>query len=87
MNQIRVLLLDLIRGLDPSSEEIGDHLARVKRLGGELPAGWEHWPSELLAMQRDGLVKREGEALVFVPGKAKPEQAKLGNDILDSSEF
>lgn len=77
MNPVRVLLLDLIRGLDPSSQEIGEHLARVKRLGGELPAGWEHWPSELLAMQREGLVRKEGDVLVYVPAKTKPEQSSL----------
>lgn len=78
MNPIRVLLLDLIRGLDPSSEEIGDHLARVKRNDGELPEGWQSWPSELRAMEREGLVKLEGEGWwVYVPAKAKPAQSQM----------
>lgn len=78
MNPVRVLLLDLIRGLDPSSQEIGEHLARVQRMGGELPAGWEHWPSELRAMERDGVVKQEGEGWwVYIPAAPKPKQEQL----------
>lgn len=69
------MLLDLIRGLDPSTAEIADHLARLQRNGADLPEGWEHWPSELRAMERDGQVKIEGEGWwTFVPQKPRPQQ-------------
>lgn len=73
MNPVRVLLLDLIRGLDPSTAEIADHLNRLDRIkvrvGAEsLPENWRSWPSELKGMLRDGIVTQDdGGNLHYVP--------------------
>src|SRR5688572_6159538 len=78
MNEARTLLLGLIRGDTVTTAEIQEHLERLDRLGAELPKGWQSWPSELRAMEREGVVRLEGEGWwVFVPEKAKPVQASL----------
>lgn len=78
MNPVRVLLLDLIRGDTITAAEIEDHLGRLERMGAQLPDGWKGWPSELRAMERDGVVRQEGEGWwVFVPAKSKSKQETL----------
>lgn len=79
MNAVRTLLIDLIRGGDKiTTAEIDDHLERLGRLGADLPEGWKSWPSELRAMERDGVVKSEGEGWwTWVVPKAKPAQTSL----------
>lgn len=74
---VRQLLIDLIRGMNLSTAEIDDHLCRLARNKAELPAGWERWGEELRAMEREGLVKTEGEGWLVVMAKPKPKQEKL----------
>jgi hypothetical protein len=74
----RALLIDLIRGDTITTAEIDTHLSRLVGLGVELPDGWEHWPSELRAMEREGIVKQEGEGWwIWVAPKPKPAQTSL----------
>jgi hypothetical protein len=77
MTAVRQLLTDLIRGLNLSTAEIDDHLTRLARNKAELPAGWQSWPSELRAMEREGLIKTEGEGWLVVLAKAKPGQSRM----------
>lgn len=74
---VRALLLDLIRGLNLSTAEIDDHICRLSRNGVRLPEGCTYWPSELRAMDREGLIKQEGEGWWVVPAKPKAEQTSL----------
>jgi hypothetical protein len=74
---VRVLLTDLIRGLNLSTAEIDDYLQLLDRNKAELPAGWRSWPSELRAMEREGLIKTEGEGWLVVLAKPKPKQEQL----------
>jgi hypothetical protein len=79
VSQVRELLVGLIRGGDQiTSAEIGDHLERLARLGAELPEGWKSWPEVLRELERDGVVRTEGEGwLVWIVPKPKPSQASL----------
>lgn len=74
---VRTLLTDLIRGLNLSTAEIDDHICRLSRNGVRLPDGWKSWPSELRAMEREGLIKQEGEGWWVVPPKPRPTQAQM----------
>lgn len=72
------MLLDLIRGCDPSTAEIEQHLNRLRKgKANTLPDGWQHWPSELRAMERDGLIKQQDGCWVYVIPKPKPEQRAM----------
>lgn len=74
VSPIREMILTLIRGDNVTADEISDHIARLKRLGATLPEGWKHTPSEIRAMEREGILKREGEGwLTIVQPDAKPK--------------
>jgi hypothetical protein len=78
MAPVRSMLLDLIRGCDPSTAEIERHFKALKNSKAKtLPDGWQHWPSELRAMERDGLVKQESEIWVYIIPKPKPQQRAM----------
>lgn len=76
---VRQILIDLIRGGDQiTSAEIGDHLERLARLGVALPDGWQSWPEALRELERQGLVRTEGEGWwVWIVPKPRPSQASL----------
>lgn len=78
MAPVRSMLLDLIRGCDPSTAEIERHVSTLgKERAPTLPEGWQHWPSELTAMERDGLVKQEDGHWVYIIPKPKPQQRAM----------
>jgi hypothetical protein len=77
MTAVRQLLTDLIRGLNLSTAELDDHICRLSRNGVKLPDGWKSWPSELRSMEREGLIKQEGEGWWVVPSKPRSEQTSL----------
>jgi hypothetical protein len=74
---VRQLLTDLIRGMNLSTAEIDDHICRLSRNGVRLPDGWKAWPSELRSMEREGLIKQEGEGWWVVPAAPKAKQEQL----------
>lgn len=86
MTDIASFLLDLAKG-NFSSDEIKAHLERLDRLKRfssskaesdaiDLPDDWQHWPSTLRGLERDGRVRLVDGRWEWQPEKVKASAQK-----------
>lgn len=75
MTPAQEFLFGLVRTLDWSTDELANHVAILRRCGGDVPAC--NVTEELRGMERGGMVFQEDGKWVAVKPKQPPKQATM----------